>query len=33
LEVLAGNLNPFWKDVFCNFSEFKSMDTDIYDKK
>ena len=30
--LLAGKLNPFWKDVFCNFSELKSMDTDICDK-
>jgi hypothetical protein len=24
--------NPFWNNVFCNFSELKSMDIDICDK-
>ena len=32
LEGLAGKLNPFWNDVFCNFSELKSIDIDICDK-
>jgi len=31
LEVLEGELNTFWNDVFCNLSELKSMDTDISD--
>ena len=29
LEVLTRKLNPFWNDVFCNFSELKSTDIDI----
>ena len=33
LEVLTRKLNPFWIDVFCNFSELKSMDIDICDNK
>ena len=31
VDVLEGELNTFWNDVFCNLSEFKSMDTDISD--
>jgi hypothetical protein len=31
LEILAGKLNPFWNDEFCNFSELKLMNIDICD--